>query len=68
MSIIFYTTGCPKCSVLKKKLDMAHIQYEVCQDMEVMQNKGMSSAPALEVEGQLLNFKEAVEWLRGKVN
>ena len=68
MSIIFYTTGCPKCSVLKKKLDMAHIQYEVCQDTEVMQNKGMSSAPALEIEGQLLNFKEAVEWLRGKVN
>ena len=68
MNIIFYTTGCPKCSVLKKKLDMAHIQYEVCRDTEVMQNKGMSSAPALEVEGQLLNFKEAVEWLRGKVN
>ena len=68
MNIIFYTTGCPKCSVLKKKLDMAHIQYEVCRDTEVMQSKGMSSAPALEVEGKILNFKEAVEWLRGKVN
>lgn len=63
MSIIFYTTGCPKCSVLKKKLDMAHIQYEICRDIEVMQSKGMSSAPALEVEGQILNFKEAVAYI-----
>lgn len=64
MKIIFYTTGCPKCSVLKKKLDMAHMEYEVCRDTDIMSQKGLMSAPALEVDNRIMNFKEAVDWLK----
>ena len=63
MEIIFYTTGCPKCSVLKRKLDMSHLKYDVCRDIDEMLKKGLQNAPALEVDGTMYNFKEAIKFL-----
>ena len=62
-NIIFYTTGCPKCAILKKKLDAAHIPYELNSDVDEMQAQGMTEAPALSVDGNLMGFGEAVRWL-----
>lgn len=64
--MVLYTTHCPKCEVLKKKLDIAGIAYEVCEDVDVMRGKGFMSAPMLEVDGEALNFKKAVDWLNAK--
>lgn len=61
--IKFYTTGCPKCRVLKDKLDFKGIQYETVQDVNEMIAKGMKSAPALEIDGELLDFPSAIKWL-----
>lgn len=63
MKPILYTTHCPKCSVLEKKLKQAGVNYEICEDIETMQNKNIDTAPALEINGQLLNFIEAVKWV-----
>ena len=30
-----YSTGCPKCQVLKKKLDTAGINYTIESDIEI---------------------------------
>ena len=65
MSIILYSTGCPKCNVLEAKLNSKSIKYEVCGDIEVMQSKGMMSAPNLEVDGKLMDFSAAIKWVRG---
>ena len=64
MSIILYSTGCPKCNVLEAKLNSKSIKYEVCRDIEVMQSKGMMSAPNLEVDGKLMGFGDAIKWIR----
>jgi glutaredoxin-related protein len=64
MSIILYSTGCPKCNVLEAKLNSKSIKYEVCRDIEVMQSKGMMSAPNLEVDGELMDFSAAIKWVR----
>ena len=61
--IILYTTHCPKCRVLEKKLEKANIQYKTCEDTAVMNEKGFTSAPVLEVDDKLLTFKEAVDWI-----
>lgn len=61
--IKFYTTGCPKCRVLKDKLDYKGIKYEISQDVDEMISKGMMSAPALEVDGKLLDFSSAIKWI-----
>ena len=62
--IILYTTNCPKCEILKEKLDSKNITYEVCSDIKIMVAKGFRSAPILEVDNKVLTFLEAVNWIK----
>ena len=62
-TIIFYSTGCPKCRILKKKLDEKGIKYEICSDTERMIGLGLTEVPALGVKGRLFSFAEAVSWV-----
>lgn len=64
--VILYEHGCPNCRVLKMKLDKSGIEYETVNDVEVMKAKGFQSAPKLEVDGTVMDFKEAIEWLKGQ--
>ena len=61
--VVFYSTHCPKCSVLEKKLIQANIEYTEINDVGAMLAKGMTSSPNLEVDGKLMGFTEAVEWI-----
>ena len=61
--IVFYTTHCPKCNILKMKMDTAEVDYVECEDVDIMSTKGLKTAPALEVDGQILEFGEAVKWV-----
>lgn len=63
MKVILYEHGCPKCTVLKTKLDQKHISYEHITDVELMRNKGFTNVPKLEVDGVVYDFKEAVKWI-----
>ena len=64
--VVFYSTHCPKCSVLEKKLKQANIEYTEINDVRTMLAKGMTSAPNLEVDGKLMGFTEAVEWINSQ--
>ncbi len=62
--IVFYTTGCPKCKILKTKLDAKGISYEICENISVMESKGIETVPVLELENhELLQFGEAIKWV-----
>ena len=61
--IILYSTGCPKCRILKKKMDEKGIKYIVCTDMERMIELGFTEVPVLEVKGKRFGFAEAVNWI-----
>lgn len=61
--ITLYSTHCPKCNVLKAKLDQAGINYFEENDVKKMTKKGFLSAPMLEVDGNVMNFKESMEWI-----
>ena len=63
MSIILYTTHCPKCMVLEKKLALKNIHYEEVTDKEEMLKKGFSMVPILEVNGVTMDFKAANTWI-----
>ena len=63
-NIILYSTGCPKCQVLVKKLDAAGVEYSVNTDIDEMTALGIKSAPMLEVDGRLMDFSKANAWLR----
>lgn len=62
--IILYTIDCPKCKVLERKLEEKNIQYEVCKDTNIMAEKGYMYLPILEIDDKVLNFKEAVDWIK----
>lgn len=63
MGIVLYSTGCPKCKVLEAKMKSKGISYIEINDIEVMTEKGMTTAPALEVDGQLMDFMSAIAWI-----
>jgi glutaredoxin len=58
-----YSIGCPRCIVLEKKLEQKNINFELISDKAVMEAKGFQTAPVLEVNGVVMDFKEAVEWI-----
>ena len=63
MKIILYTTHCPQCKILENKLQSKNISYEVCEDLDTMLMKGLRSAPSLEVDGEIFDFRNAVQWV-----
>lgn len=63
MRVILYSTNCPKCNVLKKKLEQKNIDFELVTDQDIMIEKGFMSAPMLEVDGNIMKFSDANEWV-----
>lgn len=61
--MILYTTHCPRCSILEKKLNMKNITYEECSDIESMKSKGILQVPMLEVDGALMDFSTSNKWI-----
>ena len=63
MDIILYSTGCPKCNILKRKLSEKNIPYRENKDTDEMVALGIDYFPVLSVNGELLQFKEANDWV-----
>lgn len=63
MSVVLYSTGCPRCKVLKQKLDSNGISYMVNDSMDEMLALGITQVPILSVDGELLSFTKAIEWV-----
>lgn len=61
--ITLYTTHCPRCKVLKAKLDGENIDYEVVEGEEAIREKGFVTTPLLEVDDKILTFSEAMQWI-----
>ena len=64
--VVLYSTGCPKCAVLKKKLDKAGIVYVEVTDTDEMIAVGLKSAPALMVGAELMDYVAAVKWANSR--
>lgn len=63
MNIVLYSTGCPKCNVLKKKLDAKSIVYTEENSVDKMLAMGINQVPVLSVDDELLAFVQANEWI-----
>lgn len=63
MQTILYSTGCPKCNILKKKLTQKGVDFKLIEDADAMISKGFMSAPMLEVDGNAMDFMDAVKWV-----
>ena len=63
MKIVLFSTKCPRCNVLEKKLQQKEVNYDEVNDTSIMEQKGYLSVPVLEVDGKSMDFKEAVDWI-----
>lgn len=61
--MILYTIGCPQCVILEKKLDAKKIKYDICENVGIMENKGIDSVPVLEIDDKLLSYTDAIEYV-----
>jgi len=64
--ITLYSNDCPKCKILKFKLDSKNIQYELCSDIDIMTSKGFQTTPMLAVEEKTMNYLDAINWVKGR--
>lgn len=62
--IILYTSHCPKCKVLRTKLDNAGITYDVFDDVDKMIEMGMTTVPILCVDGWNMTYSESIKWIK----
>ena len=70
-NIKLYSTGCPKCNVLKKKLDSINAQYDIITDMdtikEICEATHIDMLPLLQVDeawGTIVyDFVGAIKWV-----
>ena len=62
--LIFFSTHCPKCKALEMLLKKKNIEYEEHNDVQEMLKLGLQSAPGLMVNGKVMNFPEAMSWIK----
>lgn len=70
--IILYSTDCPRCKVLEKKLGQKNIDFVINKNtddiMNVANKTGFISAPLLEVDGQVMGFEQANQFINNFKN
>lgn len=63
--MVLYTNDCPKCKILKSKLNEANIEYSEFTDVNKMVEYGIQLLPMLEIEtGEMLDFDKSLEYIQ----
>ena len=62
---VYSSSTCPKCKVLKMKLDKAGIEYTVNENIEDAKAVGIKTLPYLQLsDGTLLDFGAAIAFVK----
>ena len=62
-NITLYSTGRPRCNVLKKKLAAKNIEYILNDSVSDMEVLGITQVPVLQIGDELLSFSQANQWI-----
>jgi len=64
---IYTTEVCPRCKVLKTKLDSKGIEYEEITDVSEIEKLGILSVPYMQVDDEeLMDFATANSWINNQ--
>lgn len=66
--ITVYTTHCPRCKILEKTLASRGVDYTAVEDVDTIVAKGFQMVPMMEVDGKVLDYKEAMFWIKENTN
>lgn len=64
--LTLFSTGCPRCKVLKQKLQSKNIEYDEVTSVDDMLALGITEVPVLRVDGELLDFLKAIAWVNNQ--
>lgn len=66
MNVKLYSTHCPRCNVLAKKLEQSGIEFELIDnfDISILTDRGFYSVPVLVVDDKPMEFTKANEWIK----
>lgn len=67
MIVVLYSTDCPRCRVLEKKLQQKNIGFTVNKNLDditkIANSIGVFSVPLLSVDDQVLTFEQANQFI-----
>lgn len=63
MITIYTTETCPRCKILKTKLQSKNIEYVENHNEEEIKELGIMSVPYMKVDDKLMDFAEANTWI-----
>ena len=65
MITLYTTETCPRCKVLKTKLEQANIEFETTLNISKLESLGILQVPMLEMDnGEMLDFNAAIKFLK----
>ena len=64
--VLYSLSTCTRCGIVKQMLDVHNVQYEeIIDDKQLMKEKKIENAPALEVDGKVIDeYVDVLIWLR----
>lgn len=62
--ITLYSTGCPKCEVLKRRLTNDGIEFDISNDVDKLIEMGFMNAPILQIGDNYYEFSDAMKKLK----
>lgn len=66
--MVLYGNDCPKCKVLKIKLEKENLNFSESKDAELLEELGFKSYPVLKVGDEFMNFADAFKWINDRGN
>lgn len=67
-NLTLYTNGCPKCNVIKSKLEAKNIPFTENTNVEELISLGIQSLPVLKVGDEFLSFADANAWVNSQTS
>lgn len=61
--IVLYSNGCPKCRVIKSKLESKKIKFIETDDTQKLLSFGYKAYPVLKVNDKMMDFVSANAWV-----
>lgn len=60
--IVVYSLKCDHCIELEKRFNALGVPYVICDDFELMKQKGFKEVPMVEAFGKIMNMGQALRW------
>ena len=62
--IILYSTGCPKCNILERRLTNDKIEFSITDNVDKLIDMGFQNAPVLQIDDNFIDYTNAMKLLK----